>query len=215
MGFAAQKRGELCTDGPSRWGGVGWDTEVEELACVTHTDGAPVIAEEGSDEQRHNSMNQQVQKFRSWLKSIRDTRSKIWSMEFMSGRRPERLRESHTGHTEVQLEKSDPPTRGAYRSWTVKSVWRLCFILTGCHHHGAQHTCISRRCSPVQGSGWPLHVWTLRRWAVLEDRRKGEFCSLFALLRKCIIKLLLKNRYFAIYFNFKLYILCTRLKFHF
>ena len=91
----------------------------------------------------------------------------------------------------------------------------LCFILIGCHHQGAQHTCISRRSSAVQGSEWPLHVWTLRRWAVLEDWRKWEFCSLFALPRKSIIKLLLKNRYFASYFNFKLCILCTRLKFHF
>lgn len=133
VGFAAQERGKLCTDGPSRWGcGVRHRSGRVGL-CYTHRR-CPVTAEEGSGEQRHNSVNQQVQKFRSLPKSIRDTRSKIWSVEFTSGRRPERLRESHTGHTEVQLGKSDPPTRGTCGSWTVKSVWHLCFILIGCHH---------------------------------------------------------------------------------
>ena len=58
---------------------------MEELACVTHIDGAPVTAEEGSGEQRHNSVNQQVKEFRSLPKPIRDTRSEIWSVDLHRG----------------------------------------------------------------------------------------------------------------------------------
>lgn len=121
------KRGENCALMAQVGEGVWGATQKWKSWPVLRTDGAPVTAEEGSGEQRHNSMNQQVWKFRSLPKFIRDTRSKIWSMEFTSGKRPERLRESHTGHTEVQLEKIRPTHRR--HLWIMNSEERLTSLL--------------------------------------------------------------------------------------